>query len=78
MYWVLWLTLVCPVFHAGQMAGSPVATCGNQASNCSRQGSDQVPSVAVKGTAQALAQGQQPSGATSSFQTKRNRHSDSW
>ena len=48
----------------GQMTGSPVASSGDQPSHISKQGSDQLPSAAVKSAAQALAQGQHPSGAS--------------
>ena len=54
----------------GQMAGSPVASNGDQPPHDSRQGSDQLPSAAAKSAAQALAQGQHPSGATSTPSAK--------
>lgn len=70
MHWVLLLTRSVVCVHVGQMVGSPVATCEKQAPYCSSPGSNQVPSAAVKGAAQALAKGEQPSGATSSLATK--------
>lgn len=56
------IRLICML--VGQMAGSPVVSSGDQHSHVSKQGSDQLPSAAVKSAAQALAQGQHPSGAS--------------